>query len=538
MHEHFSKISEENIENFIKFRERKEWDIRSRMKFPVYRSTSTDSKKDDRKIRQCIKIHTALVDKDADFDEEVEPKRKQDQEFKEEGWKKFTSPKMKALVTSHTKIQPRVTSEFINHFWLNEGDSDLVHDVSGETIVERNFGEHGEEIYIDGRYLMDFLRDNGYKLFVGYYQGRQIQNPPHLDLDRNEEIGEERGGKYELIWFGREEGEDWKYWDSSYSWVSLIDPEESELSKREEEEEVKQNTKFRDIEGEDFSVSEAGKRDNSIKSVFFEEEILDRYRRDEGTQVTHDTEQGGSISWDRYYSLRYYRNENHEIYLRGADLQKIPASEIQVWADHNIVPKGGLPEEAWKNYFETKFVDSRPPHKQIIEHFQKFRENLNEQFDGTYISEEIEFEPEELNRPAISSSDAFLETMNEFNKKFIESLEESELRSLLQNNLEESRWKELVENEEIGPSVALFELIRHFESEEFAKEILKPFNVITDFRNYNNHAGSESKKSRALRRLEFEEEPNDYREVYDRFVELFTEMLGELELNSRSWKQN
>ena len=539
MHEHYETVPREQLEPFIRFDDRAGWTLRRRRDFPVYRLTSSEIAHGEMTVRQTIRVLCALVRRDeADQVEIEQPDRQWNQEFRSEGWTGGRSlPERKALVTMHEQIPPRVTSEFINHFCLAQNGDDLVDDVTGDPVVKKTVDDRGETVYIDGRYLFDFLRDRDYSLLVGYFQGRQIQDPSHMLIDDGSRDGSERSGTFRLSWFCRDEGGDHRFWDGNYWWVNVIDPDDHDLGKQREEEQIRETTTFTDIDGQRFTAAEADQQENALRSVFFEEELLDRYRRRDGTTVEQQTAQGGYLKWKHYYGVSFYRNDRNELYITAKDLQLIPASELRTWADHNIVPEGGLPEEAWKNYFKAEWVDSVAPHRVVVEAFEELRDRLNAEFDGEYIIEDTTFPLEALQRPAVPGEDAFLDVVNEYHKGFIETVSPGAVESLLRTRLDQEEWIGVGNGDGIqGSKQALYELVRCFEDEGVAGTVIQPFNTIYDFRTYEGHRGAEDKKQRALRELGFEEEPNDYRVVYDELVQLLTERLADLNRYVECWK--
>lgn len=538
MHDHFEPVSEAVMEPFIRFEDRKDWTLRRRRDFPVYRLTSFETEDGDTSVRQTIRVLSALVRRDdmdqIDIDQ---PSRQWKQGVGSEEWSSgWSLPERKPLVTAHDQIPPRVISEFINHFRLSDDGDDLVDDVTGDPVVKKTIDDSGEAVYIDGRYLFDFLRDRGFCLLVGYFQGRQIKNPPHMSLADTEREGTERDGTFRLSWFCRDEGVKHQFWDGHYWWVGVLDPNDHDLGKVQEEERIRASTTVADIGGSQFTVDEAGRDENALKSVFFDEELLDRYRRRDDITVEQWSAQGGYILWKHYHGVRFYRNDHNELYIAAKDLRKIPPSELGTWADHNIVPEGGMPEEAWKNYFEAEWVDSEAPHRAVVEGFGEIRDRLNEVFDGEYIVEDASLSLEDLQRPAIPGEDAFLDVVNEYHKAFIETISAGEVESLLRTRLDQEEWTEIEGEGSIqGSKQALYELIRCFEDEGVAGTILEPFNAIYDFRTYEGHRGAEDKKERALNELGFHGEPDDYREVYDELVQLLMQRLAELEQRAESW---
>jgi hypothetical protein len=539
MHDHFEAVSEERMEPFIRFEDRADWTLRRRQDFPVYRFTTSETEDGGVSLRQTIRVFSALVPRDdvcqIDIDQ---PSRQWEQEFRSEVWTTRGSlPKRKALVTTHEQIPPRVTSEFINHFWLARDGDDLINEVSGDTVVKKTVDESDETVYIDGRYLFDFLQDRDFCLLVGYFQGRQILSPPHMSLKKTSQEGTERGGTFKLSWFSRDEGGEHQYWDGHYWWVGVIDPGDYDLGKQQEEDRIRASTTFTDINGSQLIVAEADRDENALKSVFFDEAMLDRYRRRDDTTVEQWSAQGGHIKWKHYYGVSFYRNEHNELYLVAKDLLSIPPSELGTWADHNIVPEGGLPEEAWKNYFEAEWVDSEAPHRAVVEEFGEICDRLNDMFDGEDIVEDASLSLETLQRPSISEEDAFLDVVNEFHKAFIETVSPGTVESLLRTRLDQEECIEIGDEGGIqGSKQALYELIRCFEDEAVANTILEPFNAIYDFRTYGGHRGAEDKKERALQELGFREEPDDYREVYDKLIQLLVQRLAELEQSTERWE--
>ncbi len=439
-------------------------------------------------------------------------------------------------MTAHDQIPPRVISEFINHFWLSDDGDDLVDDVTGDSVVKRTVDDCGETVYIDGRYLFDLPRDRGFCLFVGYFQGRQIKNPPHMSLVDTEREATERDGTFRNSCFCRNESGEHLFWDGHYWWVGAFDPDEHNLGNEQEEERICASTTVADIGGSQFTVDEAGRDENALKSVFFDEELLDRYRRRDDTTVKQWSAQGGHIRWQDYHGVRFYRNDHNELYLAAKDLGKVPRSELGTWADHNIVPEGGMPEEAWKSYFNTEWVNSEAPHRAVVKGFGEIRDRLNKVFGGEYIIENSSPSLEDLQRPAIPGEDAFLDVVNEYHKGLIETISAGEVESLLRTRLNQEGWTEVKGEGGIqGSNQALYELIRCFEDEGVAGTILEPFNAIYDFRTYEGHRGAEDKKERALNELGFHREPDDYREVYDELVQLLMQRLVELEQCAKSW---
>jgi len=139
MHDHFTSVPSEGLESFIRFADRSDWELQHRGRFPVYRLTSSEYVSDGMGVRQTIRFFSALVRReDLDQIEIEEPDRQWKQEFRSEGWRTgWSLPKRKALVTVHEQLPPRVTSEFINQFWLEQDDGDLVDAVTGETVVKK-----------------------------------------------------------------------------------------------------------------------------------------------------------------------------------------------------------------------------------------------------------------------------------------------------------------------------------------------------------------------------------------------------------------
>ncbi|MFW6172182.1 MAG: hypothetical protein ACOC5T_00345 [Elusimicrobiota bacterium] len=535
MHNHLQipAIDKKYFESFIQFKDRNKWNLWYRNKYPVYRETSIEFEKNNSEVGQYIRIFSALIEssKVSKIKDWV-PRDDWMLEFSTEGWNSYTSPEIKALVTVHkeNKVPPRVISEFINHFWeLKEKEDDIIHDLSGDKVIKKTLDEAGQSIYIDGRYLSDYLDYHDLCLVSCFFQGRQIKNPPHMALKSNNVKGNERNGKFELNWFTRDEGEKWQFWDSNYWWIGVIDPNEYDLSKKGEEKEIKESTYFKSKDGTKFSVLEADKEEHAIKGVFFNEGLLEKYKQNNDTTVERWSYQGGIIYWKEYHSVNFYFNENNEIYILAKDLQKIPTSEIGTWFDYNIIPEGSMPKEAWKNYFEAQFVDSKPPFKIIIDEFEELKEKLNQILKFEYISSEIKIKNELLQRPARKELDALLQVMNEYHKVFIETMGENTIESWLEENINKEEWK-LIEDEGgiKGSKQGFFELIKYLEDEDFAEEVITPFNIIYDLRTYKGHRGAKNKKERALTDLGFDEEPEDYREVYDKFVRLFIKKLKQL----------
>lgn len=532
MYQHYESIPQQNLEAFLRFEDRGSWELRQRLQFPVFRSTMSEVEEEEMQIRQTIKIHSVLVrQNDADQIEIEQPNRQWRQEIRQEGWRDpFRAfPARKPLVTTHDQLPARVTSEFINHFSMREKENNLVHDFEGDTIVTKNDNELGETVSINGHYLFDFLQDRGFSLVLGYYQGRQIKQPPHLDIDEGSVQGTERNGAFELSWFCRDEGAESQFWDSDYWWVGILNPDDYGLSKRQQDQRTLETTFFCNIDGNEFPAAEADHDERALSSVFFDVEILDQYRRRDDTTVKRWSEQGGYLTWKRYYGVRFYLNEYNEVYIPAKDLKSIPPSELQTWADHNIVPEGSLPEEAWKNYFEAEWVDSTAPHRTVIQHFQHLQNQLSEKFSGEYIAESLEFEPEKLQRPAIQEEDAFLDVINKYNKTYLESIKPGEIASLLQSQMTDAEWEAIEDDGGIqGSKQGLYELIKYFEDAQTAGRVLEPFNIIYDFRTYEDHRGAEDAKQRALDELCYSDDPEDYRDVFDDLVTLLEERLNEI----------
>ena len=172
----------------------------------------------------------------------------------------------------------------------------------------------------------------------------------------------------------------------------------------------------------------------------------------------------------------------------------------------------------------------------MIQHFQHLQNQLKETFSGEYIAETLEFEPEALQRPAIQEEDAFLRVVNEYNKTYLESIKPSEIASLLQSRMTDEEWEALEDDGGIqGSKQSLYELIKCFEDEQTADQILQPFNVIYDFRTYKGHRGANDAKQRALEELNYQDEPDDYRDLFDDLVTLFANRLNELNQLATDW---
>lgn len=530
MHELYERISTDDIKNFIKFKDRSNWEIQKNLRYPGYRLTSNHPKVDIENCRayQIIRVNSVII-RDEDIDEINldSPKDKFLLDFRSEGWTKNRDfqTEVKPLVTSHEKIPPRVTSEFINTFWLAESEDDLVNGVNRKKVVIKNIDTQGESIYLNGNYLFDFLRKHSYCLIISYYQGRQIMNAPQMTLKEKNLVGEQNGGKFEVRWFALNDGGIQKSWNSDYWWMNILNPESYNIGKRLAEKKKRKSTFFKDSKGREFSAYEADDEKHALKSVFFKQELLDRYKRLEETTVERWSDQGGVIRWGSYSGVRFYINEKGEIYLIAKDIISIPPSELGFWSDHNIIPEGKIPREAWKNYFEAEFVDSKPPHKRVVEKFDQLIDKLNDKFGREVINEYVDFEPTKLCRPAINGEDGFLEVIKEYHKDFIETINQNEIETVLEEYLSKETFRGI---DIRGPKDALYQLFSVFEDEDFANEIMRPFNIIYDFRQYESHRGALEKKKRALRELRIKEEPDDYREVYDLFISLFEKKLDKI----------
>ena len=537
MHELYERISPDDLKNFIKFKECSNWEIQKKLRYPVYRLTSNRPKVDREGCRayQIIRVNSAII-RNEDIDEIKldSPKDKFLLDFRCEGWTKNRGfqPGVKPLVTSHEKIPPRVSSEFINTFWLAENEEDLVNEVNGEKGVIKNIDTYGESIYLNGQYLFDFLREYGYCLIISYYQGRQIMNVPQMSLKEENLVDEQNGGKFELRWFALNDEGIQKSWNSDYWWMKILNPESYNIGKRLAEKEKRKSTFFQDSKGKEFSAFEADDEKHALKSVFFKQELLDRYKRLEKTTVEMWSDQGGVIRWGSYSGVRFYINEKGEIYLIAKDIKSIPPSELGFWSDHNIIPEGEIPHEAWKNYFEAEFVESKPPHKRVVDKFDQLIDKLNDKFERELIDEDIDFELANLCRPVISGECGFLEVIKEYHKNFIETINQNEIEAVLEEHLSEEAFKRI---DIRGAKDALYQLFSVFEDEDFAEEMMRAFNIIYDFRQYESHRGASEKKKRALRELRITEELGDYREVYDLFVSLFEKKLEEMNEKVDEW---
>lgn len=118
IHRHYESVLQENLEHFIRFEDRGQWELRHRLQFPVYQSTDSELEYNGMEIKQTIKIQSALVRQDdADQIKIDQPSRHWGQELRREGWRDpFRGfPARKPIVTTHEQLPPRVTSEFINH---------------------------------------------------------------------------------------------------------------------------------------------------------------------------------------------------------------------------------------------------------------------------------------------------------------------------------------------------------------------------------------------------------------------------------------
>lgn len=89
--------------------------------------------------------------------------------------------------------------------------------------------------------------------------------------------------------------------------MGVIDPDNYDLGKQQEEDRIRASTTFTDIDDSQFTVAEADRDENALKSVFFGEAMLDQYRRRDDTTVEQWSAQGGYIKWKHYYCVSFYR---------------------------------------------------------------------------------------------------------------------------------------------------------------------------------------------------------------------------------------
>jgi len=450
----------------------------------------------------------------------------------------FGSVELARFLTSFRYNRPHLEPGFIGyHDLVDEGRGNYgtyhtdepVVQYSGEQWEQDVFGESSlaawnpRQMKIQTSYLLDYLDARDAALIIGYFESREVHpDGSNPDVDEESEVPTSvfdgpavRSLKHVPV--------DSPYYLGELHWLCPILPTSREASVSRQ---LKQNKQIKFITGNGNKVSvadlEAQSAPISQDWVYFEMDILEKYIDSPDGKVEWSTAEMGTIEYQDLTIATAFRNDEHEVVLYIADLQKLPEHELPRWKVHNRAPTGSLPEDAFKTQILSEFVDP-DDHPSYSTRVLDALDELSSTFEdvhGTPLVDDIApyDEVEAVIMPARNDLDQLVDSMVALNTVLFERMEPH--LDDVQDFLPEERAKEVN-----GTKSALYELAAYLFNEDKAADLLDPLNAVYDLRQHGSHRGS-SEWIRAIESVGLQRPVRDYRGAY---VHIMTQTAGSLE---------
>lgn len=241
--------------------------------------------------------------------------------------------------------------------------------------------------------------------------------------------------------------------------------------------------------------------------IFFNRKVLHKYLSFDEYRIDITGNTSGRIFFDNGDSLDYGINRNDKMFCWLGDIEEnIPEKEIQYLLSENVESDHDIGSDFYANQIEAEFTDYSDEAK-LFNIRSKFDTCWNENYRSKIFQDDENMHTilEDLKRPVNWNKQGVLHVFNFMNKICNEAMCKDAIIDVIKK-------KKCDFNDEKMGSIKLLEkLIEIKDPKRNAKEIMKFFFILNDFRNMLNHYDNEENKKKKLdycyERLKI---PNDY----------------------------
>jgi len=257
--------------------------------------------------------------------------------------------------------------------------------------------------------------------------------------------------------------------------------------------------------------------------VFFNRKVLHKYLSFDEYRVDIAGNTHGTIFFPDERSLSYGINRNGKMFCWLGDIEdEVPENERLYLLSENIESDHDVASELYASNIEAKFADYSNEHK-LLNARSAFDQAWNDKYSSKIFRYEknIYYILEDLTRPVNWNKKGVIHVFNSINKVCVESLYKDSIIEALKKK------KPDFDPKGMGELKLMEKLIDVTHPELGAKEIMKPFFVLYDFRLVLDHDYTEEEEKKKLdfcyERLGITKDYKNFERFYDKLMEELTE---------------
>jgi len=252
-----------------------------------------------------------------------------------------------------------------------------------------------------------------------------------------------------------------------------------------------------------------------LTPVFFNIEVLLKYSYHPSYSLELGANSLGSIYKGQEYLIQFGVNPNGKVIMWLGDVGELEVEEQHYLRSENVQSDHSISSEFYEAEIEVKWANPSNERFLLTQRLQLYEAVLHKL--GTSISqllpETIKVAPK-IKRPLVSTEEAFSEVIIPMNMIFVESINNQELKRVLEAQGVDVKDKK---------GLKLFELwIQSVLKIEDAKDIVSPLFVLYDLRiamaHLQSSEGKENKFGFACERLGLDKNERDYLKVFDALI--------------------
>jgi len=383
---------------------------------------------------------------------------------------------------------------------------------------EDRSGRTNQRVTILKGYLRDFLAAKGKALILGEYHGRwgRFVGEISSDLPKRMENKVEPFGRMTLIAADHipPKGAGWQMDFHRFLVLWPFERPRHPASKpwRPNTEEEEPEPFYFTIDSEGKQVDVLGKEiRHQLLPGFFRREVLDKYYKTPGSEVSWGAPGLGSINYKGLWHLVIGVNRNGEIFTwlhKLGEIGKYHPQELHHWKAYELGYQTDINPNFWRTQIEGQFPRGLHVNEEIARTIQRINGLLPDPL--ILLDKESEEIMQRLHEPIRGTKDEFIDTMLEWDKLLNEALNKKFLKSLV---------KDLKGINNLGTIGLLGAVLTRFSISEAEREaVTKPLRYVNDFRQRKGHRGGEEKLQATLVALGFSK-PSNFIPVYRALLE-------------------
>ena len=263
--------------------------------------------------------------------------------------------------------------------------------------------------------------------------------------------------------------------------------------------------------------------------IFFNRKVLHKYISFDEYAVDMSGNTYGVIYFPNESHLVFGINRNNKMFCWLGDIEEIPENERVYLLSENIESDHDIASEFYAGQIEVEFAEPSNEIKLLNERMFFAQSWKNRYLSQIFQkSESISVTQTRLVRPVNWNQNTVMPIFNELNKLCVESLCRDAIMGAIRKE------KPNFSAKRIGAMKLTEKLIETTYPEFDAKEIMKPFFVLYDFRIVLEHSHTEEATRRTLdscyERLKILKDNRNFEKLYDQLLENLTESYSKLKV--------